>query len=547
MAAILVALALILWLSPKDNPIIVHGLVIDDAGPVKGAVIRFNSGSYYTVADSQGRFTISTKEELVEGDYLTGWAPGYLIGWTEVLIIEGGAVITLAAHTTSDDPNYEWFSFEGNDGSLSCSVCMHGYPEWTADAHSQSAINPRFLSLYNGTTVSGESGMETIYNFDQELVVDVPVAPSLGLDGTGPGFRLDFPELGGNCALCHAPEAATHPGNAYQIDMNNLSDIASEGVFCEFCHKIGEVYIRSETGLPDPSLPGVLSMRLFRPYPEENTQIFFGNFDDVPLGRRVTYLPLVEESAFCAPCHVGDFWGVTMYNSFGEWLESPYSDPESGQTCQDCHMPPVEYNYFVFSEKGGAYRESGRIFTHLMPGAMDEELLQNTAEVTIETSKQNNDLHVIVRVTNSEAGHHIPTDNPLRNMILLVSVTDANGQSLELIEGSIIPEWGGIGDPESGHYAGMPGVLYAKVLADFYTGETPTYAYWRQTRIVSDNRIAAFETDVSEYLFALPQNDGEITIDAQLLLRRAFIELMDSKEWDTPDILMEHETITIDY
>lgn len=50
--------------------------------------------------------------------------------------------------------------------------------------------------------------------------------------------------------------------------------------------------------------------------------------------------------------------------------------------------------------------------------------------------------------------------------------------------------------------------------------------------MVSDNRLAAFESDASVYTFAAPQS-GPVTIDVTLLLRRAFIELMDQKGWDT--------------
>ena len=89
-------------------------------------------------------------------------------------------------------------------------------------------------------------------------------------------------------------------------------------------------------------------------------------------------------------------------------------------------------------------------------------------------------------------------------------------------------------------------MLYAKVLADTYTGETPTFAYWRQTTLVSDNRIPALATDTSVYRFALPPGAGPITVDGQLLLRRAFIELMDAKNWNTPDMLMEHETVVVE-
>ena len=62
--------------------------------------------------------------------------------------------------------------------------------------------------------------------------------------------------------------------------------------------------------------------------------------------------------------------------------------------------------------------------------------------------------------------------------------------------------------------------------------------------MVSDNRLAAFETDTSTYTFFVP-DDAEVTLNITLLFRRAFMELMDQKGWDVPDILMESETITI--
>ena len=533
------------WLADETPPNVIRGFVFSPTGPVAGAVVRVQSGSQYAATSSQGYFEITAPNPVGATTYLTAWAPGYLVGFAENFVATGNvAVINLTAYYTTDNPDYNWFSHEGADGSLSCSHCLHAYTEWVADAHSQSAVNPRFLSLYNGATLFGLAGTPTVYQFDAESGVNVPVTPSLGMETAGPGFRLDFPDLGGNCAACHVPGAAARPGGVYNVDINQISGIDQEGVFCEFCHKIGAVVLRPETGLPDPSRPGVLSLRLYRP--EAGQQLFFGNLDDVPKGRRVTYLPLIQESAFCAPCHFGSFWGVVMYNSFGEWSASPYSNPETGRTCQSCHMPPVDYNYFVFPEQGGNYRDSERIFSHLMPGARDVNLLQNTVTVTITATQTEAGIRAIVQVTNTGAGHHIPTDNPLRNMILLVSAVAADGQPLALLEGPTIPEWGGVGDPAEGYYAGLPGVLYAKVLADFYTGETPTFAYWRQTRLVSDNRLAALATDETTYTFALPPDGGVVTVEATLGLRRAFIDLMAIKEWDTPDILMERETATVE-
>jgi mono/diheme cytochrome c family protein len=529
-------------LATAQNNVTIRGIVLNADGPVAGAVVRNQASSTSTTTDIHGHFELNIPSD--GATIITAWIPGYIVGWTEVDSESKDATIELKQHYTTDNPAYEWFSFEGDSGSLSCSHCMPAYNEWIEDAHSQSAINPRFLSLYNGTSLMGQRGAPTSYHFDPDTGIEIPVAPSLGQDEVGPGFRLDFPDLGGNCATCHMPGAVASLEGGYHVDINNIAGIALDGVFCEFCHKVGEVALDQETLLPEPERPGVLSMRLYRPEPDSNEQIFFGNLDDV--NRRVTYLPLLSESAFCAPCHSGTFWGTTIYDSYGEWLTSPYSDPETGQTCQDCHMPQVDYNFIVYPDKGGLERDGRRNLSHRMLGATNETLLSETADLQVSTRRDVNQLQITVEVTNSGAGHHIPTDSPLRNIILLVNVYDTNGDSVSLLTGPVIPETGGIGDPQDGYYAGLPGVLYAKVLQDFYTGEYPSYAYWRQTNILSDNRIPALGTDHSTYAFDLSQTRGPYTVDVQLILRRAFIELMDLKAWNTMDILMEHETVVIE-
>lgn len=537
---VLAAAMLVVGSVAMRGAMVVQGLVVDENGAIPGAVVRVQGRNESVTTDAQGRFGLV----VPAGDpnvVITAWASGYFVGSTKNLSENSLALIELMRYPTADNVDYNWFSHEGAQGSLSCSHCMPCYDEWKMDAHSQAAINPRFLSLYNGTTLTGAAGTLTTYTFDAGLGINVPVAPSQGQDGVGPGFRLDFPDLGGNCATCHMPGAAARKGSAYHVDIQNASGIDLESVFCEFCHKVGDVRLNASQ-MPDSSLPGVLSMQLYRP--EADQQIFFGNFDDVT--RRVSYLPLIEESAFCATCHFGSFWGTVAYNSYGEWLDSPYSDPESGQTCQDCHMPAVDYDYFVYPEQGGLIRDSERIFSHRMPGASDDDLLRSAATVTVTTRRQQTRLRVTVRVSNTGAGHDIPTDNPLRNMILLVTARTADGKSLALVSGPTISEWGGVGDPAQGNYARMPGVLYAKILADFYTGETPSYTYWRQTRLVSDNRIPAFGSDETSYEFDLPADAGAVTVDAQLLLRRAFQELMELKHWNTPDMLMSHESVFVE-
>ncbi|MBN1147152.1 MAG: carboxypeptidase regulatory-like domain-containing protein [Anaerolineales bacterium] len=524
--------------TPTLPPNPIFGVVQDEAGvPVRGAVVRARTAEDKIIAGDGafilGGFTQTTAISV------TAWAEGYYVGG--VSAVPGGDPVTimLKPYYTSDNPDYDWFSHEGAEGSLSCSHCMPCYEEWQVDAHSQSAVNPRFLTMYNGADVYGNYSPPTRFAYSRDYG-SFPLHPDPNQPYYGPGYKLDFPETAGNCSTCHLPGQAAKPGQAYAADPNQAAGIEKEGVFCEFCHKVGAVTLDPSSGLPYPNMPGVLSMRLFRPYQDE--QLFFGNFDDVT--RRVSYLPLYEQSAYCAACHYGVFWDTVIYNSYGEWLESPYSDPQNGETCQDCHMPPVDYDYFVYPEKGGLIRDRSRIFSHRMPGASDEGLLQNAVSLTLSAWPDNEAIIVEVRIVNDRTGHHVPTDSPLRHLILLVQATDAHGAELAQLDGPRVPEWGGVGDPQQGYYAGLPGKAFAKLLEESWTGIFPSGAYWNPTRIVSDNRLAAFAADASLYTFAAPPS-GDVDVEVKLIFRRAFIELMDQKGWDAPDILMAQQSTSV--
>ncbi len=376
------------------SPGVLSGVVYDSEGPVTGATVRVQLTENKTTSGTNGSF-IMENLTITEPISVTAWAPGYYVGGTTALPSLEPITITLKPHYTTDNLDYEWFTFEGVEGSESCAPCHTAYEEWKADAHSQSAVNPRFLTMYEGTDVNGNKSSSS-YGASGRIQPPDPDQPYYG-----PGYKLDYPDRAGNCAACHTPLASSlEPSNTcgwsgchtevtashselvpYGISPTNLTGDAADGVGCDFCHKIGDVILDPDTHLPHAARPGISSMRLYRP--DEGQQLFFGTFDDVT--RRVTYLPLEEESAFCAPCHYGVFGGVAgqydvaggvvIYNSYGEWLESPYSEPETGQTCQDCHMPTVDYDYFVYPEQRGLHRDPNRIHNHTMPGAKDETLL----------------------------------------------------------------------------------------------------------------------------------------------------------------------------
>jgi hypothetical protein len=531
----------------------ISGFVRGPDGPITGAIVRQQTTENKTTTDVNGRFILDLKPD--ESIILTAWAEGYYIGGGKKQYSPGASnvEIVLAEHSDEDNQSYEWLSafsdagYEGSGENDNCENC-HSEPnnpqanlpftEWQEDAHALSARNINFLTMYNGTDVSGNQSPMTRFIRTRDYG-RIPLRPDPNKPYFGPGYKLDFPDSAGNCAACHTPAAATDA--AYSTDPTTVTGVGAEGVACDFCHKVWNVRFDSKTGLPYPNMPGVLSFEFHRP--PEGHQFFAGPFDDVAPGED-TYSPLQKQSQYCAPCHFGVFWNTVVYNSFGEWLDSPYSDPESGQTCQDCHMPPGLTNYFARLDKGGLIRDPQTIFSHRMPGAMDEELLQNAVSMDVDVERHGDQVVVSVSITNDQTGHYVPTDSPLRHLILIVRAIDEHGHFLRQSEGSIIPQWGGIGDPNQGYYGGLPGKIFAKVLEELWTEVSPTGAYWNPIRVLSDNRLATFATDTSTYKFTL-STGNEVTVDVKLLFRRAFIELIDQKSWDAPDIVMEYKKINI--
>lgn len=551
-------------------PANISGVVTNADGElIGGAIVQIQGTPITTKTDDDGVFEFGGLAGT-NPVTISSWTEGHYVGWVTLDPADpewDGTVddirIELNPLPQGDNSEYEWYVFEADDGtkvrgSDGCGVCHREFPEWQADAHSQTATNPRFISMYTGGNIDGEAGQTTKYDAE-----GVPLPPDPDLPYFGAGFRLDNFNRAGNCATCHTPLASTSPNNIncawsgchtdLTIERSNgvidpvstpLTRRAQGAISCEFCHKISDVYIDSDTGMPYPDMPGILSLRLNRPRTEKQ-DVTFGTMIDVQ--RQDSYLPLLSESEFCAGCHFGVFGGVVgmervadgtiIYNSYGEWLDSPYSDPETGASCQDCHMPLSSEDWFVFPERGGIERDYQPLHNHTMPGASDSNLLQNSVTMETTATRNGDQLDIQVSITNDKTGHHVPTDAPIRSMILVVEVTDAEGNILDLIEGSVNPDY-------SGDYAGVAGKTFAKILRDDLTGEAPTAAFWRPVTIIEDSRIPAMASDVTDYAFAVPAG-VDATVNVQLLFRRAFYSIMQEKGWNDPDIIMEQETLQV--
>jgi hypothetical protein len=546
----------------ESSPLTLSGTIMGADGPLADAVVQIRGTANKTQTSDDGAFTLSGVEGVTPIT-IAAWSAGYYIGWTSIDAdkLKDAINITLNPLPQGDHSEYDWYSFEGVDGSAACGLCHRENQEWQIDQHAQAAVNPHFITMYTGTDINGQVGQDVRWGSEGAALPPDPSQPYYG-----PGFRLDNPGRAGNCATCHTPMASKSPNTqncswsgchtSLTIERSNgviapppaspqfLHGDAAEGISCEFCHKIGEVYLNPETHMPYSDMPGILSYRLYRPA-DDSQQVFFGTLVDV--ARQDSYLPLLSQSEFCAGCHFGEFGGVVgmgevkdgtiIYNSYGEWLNSPYSDPETGKTCQDCHMPISSANWFVRPERGGLIRDHTELHDHTMLGAANEEFLQNAVTMVSDAQRSGDQIQVEVNITNDKTGHDIPTDAPIRSMILVVEALDADGNPLALAEGPVNPDY-------SGDYGGTPGKTFAKVLRDNWTGETPTAAFWRPVTIVEDSRLPALATDTTNYIFDAPAG-SEVTVNVRLIFRRSFYELMKQKGWTDPDILMEHETLNI--
>lgn len=507
---------------------------------IKTAIVRV-MGTGQTASLDQGILALSS---CADNQYISVWAPGHYI---KIIDCNGSPVfeypVELEALDVTDNHDYNW---------VSANVCRNCHSdiqgrtenlEWNKDGHSRVFVDPYFWTMYTGT--------DTYRN------------------PNGPGFRLDYPGENGNCAYCHAPAAvkALQHGMDLAIWNSNLPgshiNVETEGVTCDVCHKVKDVLLGNNLR-PFVDHPGVLSFSFARPH--SGQPLYIGPLaDPKPDALQIldenaistTCFPVFSESKFCAACHYGKFFDTLIYNSYGEWLESPYGQKNivSGdgkvikenpnyRSCQDCHMLyPEQIGQTLPNERDACSKSNlnFRDFNHNMmkygpdPDNPSQEiplLIRDAATLGINAIIEEGKIKVDVTVTNTRAGHKFPTDSPLRHLIMLVEARDGNDTPLAQVEGPVIPLWG------AADYAGRAGVIYANILKDKQTNTVPTFDYWNLTESAwqdSDTRLIPEQEVPSEYSFAAPSN-GSATITARLIYRYAFFDISRQKGWPLRDV-----------
>ena len=506
----------------------VSGEVRDSEGqPLARAVVRFQGSAASAVTDDAGGFALPL--DMAPSGHITAGKEGYYNGGQPLDPGKRMYRIVLRRLPPGDNQLYRWLSprkpgsGEGQGGKeKACQECHQApavslFDEWDRSAHARSATNPLFLAFFNGLA---------------------PLKKDLG-------YKRDFPHAAGNCAACHAPAMALR--SPFGSDPTQAAGVEKEGIFCDLCHKVEDVTIDTAGGRP-----GILSMTFKRP--PDGDELFLGPLDDVfpgPDGFR----PLYRESRYCAACHHGTFWNLLVYSEYREWADSAYA--RKGIQCQDCHMKPIgRTRRIAASAHGGIQRRPEAISNHSQLGLNDEAFMRAALALRTGASAGEGTLAVTVTVRNVGAGHHLPTGSPMRNMLLLVEAADGSGAPLPLLSGSTLPPWAGVGDPLQGHYAGLPGRGFAKVLVDLSQYPAgggppgpfvPLYPapYWRPTRLERDTRIPAEGEDISTYVFRLPEGaPGPVRVATRLIFRRTFRSWVDASA-GLGELILAEDTIAL--
>ncbi len=502
---------------------IIKGFVTDGKNPISGAIVKWQAAPKSVKTDQNGNFELNYSDKSTP-DLITAWKQGFFNGGVIYKADIKKIEIILTPLPSKDNTAYEFVDPVPNytDDIKNCGDCHASiiYKQWDNNAHSKSATNPIFLDVYNGTDATGKKNVQ-------------------------PGYKLDYKYSNGNCGNCHAPAKAINDFN--NVDMNKLKGVEKLGVSCDFCHKVKDVKLNPNSS----AYTGVMNYELLRP--PDGHQTFFGPYTDV-LNPDI-FSEKISKSIFCAPCHQGGYWGIPIYDSYNQWLKSPYA--KGDVPCQDCHMPPDGVTTNFAPGKDGVERNPKTIYTHRQFGSRDSSFLASAVEMDVKAKIKKDELIVNVVIENSGAGHSVPTGSPMRNMLLVIQAFDSKGNELTYLGDNIIPFWGGRGNVSKGNYEGIPGKGFAKILFENWT----PYEYstvvnkekhifpapqWRTFRIKSDTRIPALKKDKSSYPFLL-ETKGSYWVECRLIYRRTFKTWAAIKKWKLKDIVLADKKLKIIY
>ncbi len=453
------------------------GQVIGPNGPVDGAIVSIQATGIVAETNLTGQFRIPTDDRyaLKSGVKLTAAHPEFIIAG--VTYSDEPVTISLSPIPSEDNSDYVWRDPRPAAGDET--RCAHCHPSifsaWSTSGHANASRNRRFQNLHDGSTWSGGSA--------------------------GWSLRDAHPGGAGVCFACHAPSATDEAVAA--ASFSKLAGVDALGVHCDFCHKVRDVEIE-QLGLTH----GRDAVNLLRPKGERE-QLFFGPHADVDRGEDV-YAPVFKQSQYCASCHEGTLFGMSVYTTYSEWLESAAS--KTGKSCQNCHMPPNQNMTNFAPGHGGLERSSNSLSTHnMLPGGR-LAMLRSAIAMTVRF-----DDGVQVDLTTSGVGHATPTGYIDRHLLLIVEPLDSDVLD-DVLDGPRL-------DSLAGEYENRSGRLFARVVRD-RDGQAPT-PFWKAFDDPIDTRLPPDSTTSTTWRFKQPSPMLRI----RLLYRRFWPSVRKTKGW----------------
>ena len=312
--------------------------------------------------------------------------------------------------------------------------------------------------------------------------------------------------VGKFCDGCHAPVAIMAGEDTSNI--GSLPAQSKEGVGCDFCHQITGSTAPIGNTSTEVTADGVRRAQL------ENAQEM----------HPVAYSKFHTTAEFCGNCHNVNHPanGLTLEATYSEWKNGPYA--KEGIVCQDCHMTPgVGPSKNPGTASAGAPARD-HIFNMTFAGGnvglgdspLAEERLKGAATLDIAVNDvvpQGSAINVTVTVTNSGAGHYLPTGlTDMRQMWLVITAKTGTGAEKELFRRN-----------------------FGTILAD--DENNFPVQIWAATKIRNDDRIPPKES-ITEKITLLQDDAKATTIQAALYYRSASPEIAREANIDIPTTTM---------
>lgn len=337
------------------------------------------------------------------------------------------------------------------------------------------------------------------------------------------------------CMGCHNPSALTNGKikSAHEMDGNFVradtfeSDAKlfekdfeqkgnfrlEEGVSCVACHAIKKADAKGNASFS-------LALKGREKYAFEDSSVsalsFFGEkfINANPQIHKQSYSSkLYKQSSYCASCHNEShpLNGIKIVSTYDEWKNSPFGDKRDKRrykTCIDCHMTNLSESGFSplqgRSTDGGMIKKDIKVHhfagaNHFLASLKSKEAGKQSVFMLKRAAKLSSwiqDGKLFVRVTNSGAGHHLPTGAAdFRELWLKIKVKDAGGKVV-FTSGEL--------DKNGEITAGSR--IFQKVFGDENSKPVGLY-FWRYKKLLSDTRIPSGKSRIE--VFELPKDSRE--------------------------------------